>query len=84
MTPGGEVTGWGTAIDGATPVPGAPDWYKLDVPNNGTKTITTTILAMESFNLSKWLKGIPWWVWVLIIVLLLLIILLLARRRAHP
>jgi hypothetical protein len=81
VTPGGEVTGWGTAIDGATPVPGAPDWYKLDVPNNGTKTITTTILALESFNLSKWLKGIQWWVWVLIIVLLLLIILFLARRR---
>ncbi len=75
------VTGWDHTLTGATPIAGAPNWYKLDVPNNGTKKITTTIVALEAFDLAKWLKGIQWWVWLLIILILLIIIIWLARRK---
>jgi hypothetical protein len=75
------VTGWDHTLTGATPIAGAPNWYKLDVPNNGTKKITTTIVALEAFDLVKWLKGIEWWMWLCIILILLIIIILLARRK---
>jgi hypothetical protein len=45
LYPHAEVLGWQKTLQGATQL--APDYYKLAVPNNGVKQITTRIVAAE-------------------------------------
>jgi len=43
----GEIVGWKHRIKGERLVKLAPNYYKIEVPNNGTTTITTIIEALE-------------------------------------
>lgn len=43
----GEITGWKHRLEGEHLVKVAPNYYKIEVPNNGTTTVTTTIEALE-------------------------------------
>jgi len=43
----GEVIGWTHRLEGERLVRLAPNYYKIEVPNNGTTTITTIIEALE-------------------------------------
>jgi len=43
----GEVTGWSYRLEGARLSKIAPNYYKIEVPNNGTTTLTTIIEARE-------------------------------------
>jgi hypothetical protein len=43
----GELTGWRHGIDGAGLELLAPNWYRIQVPNNGEVPVTTTIEAVE-------------------------------------
>ncbi|WP_157622800.1 hypothetical protein [Solimonas soli] len=71
----GALTGWDTTLQNATEI--APNYYKLSVPEGGSKNVVTRIVAREKDSpLPPPFDKLPWWVWLLLILLVLLILLL--------
>ena len=70
----GDLSGWKHQLEGAQKI--ATDLYLIAVPQGGTKSVRTTIEAVEG-------SGFSWW-WLLLLLLLLLIIWFLKRRGSTP
>jgi hypothetical protein len=73
VTHKGDLYGWEHQLtaQGSVLEQIAPDFYRIhDVPNDGTVTVTSTILALETAP-----SPLPWWWWIVALIILLLIVL---------
>jgi hypothetical protein len=85
VTHEGQLNGWRYHIQGAREV--SPNWYELEVPNDGAERITVGITAVESPPPGPIPGpgggGIPWWVFLIIALVILLIIFVLVRAQSR-
>ena len=73
----GQLYGWDHSLtgDGVVLEQLAPDFYRVrKVANNGSFTVITTIMAMES-------APINWWLWIILALILLILVLWLIFRK---
>ena len=70
----GALDGWDATLDGAQLI--APHYYKIGVPEGGTVSVTTKVVAREN--------GHPKWLWWLIALIVLVLLVLFFRRKAKP
>ncbi|MEH6413432.1 hypothetical protein [Pseudomonas sp. CGJS7] len=75
----GALTGWDTALEGTQLI--APNYYKVVVPEGGSTTVKTRVVAREIDPPTH--PGIKWWWWLIAFIVLILLFLLL-RRKSGP
>ncbi|MGO1068729.1 hypothetical protein [Lysobacter sp. CA199] len=75
----GALTGWDTVLDGTQQI--APNYYKVVVPEGGSTTVKTRVVARETDTPPA--SGIKWWWWLIAFIVLVLLFLLL-RRKSGP
>lgn len=57
----GALYGWDTALVGAEEI--APNYYRIGVPEGGTATVSTRIVAAEEPR-----HGFSWWWWIVVVI----------------